>query len=236
MARLYRPNLRFMRQTLEYDMRYHFAEGCAGRARFSTFFGGGDRVLLLGASRRCVTNTACAFRPATSAMIPPARALSAISRSGVTAPIAVMPWAMSRPLPDHVRLAPPPADPPISSYPHGGPTTHVLTAMTLPGLNVQAPWAQALISGRKVIETHFYPMPAKWTGQPLAIIETPGTTGDFKRRIAGLVVFGPSWRYTERRHLPEISETPRRSQRCPVRLEGGQPSQMGLAGGVGGGV
>jgi hypothetical protein len=68
-------------------------------------------------------------------------------------------------------------------------------AITLPGLNIQAPWAQALISGRKVIETRFYPMPSKWIDQPLAIIETPGKTGRFKRRIAGLIAFAPSWRY-----------------------------------------
>ena len=69
--------------------------------------------------------------------------------------------------------------------------------MTLPGINIQVPWAQAIISGRKVIETRFYPMPAKWIGQPLVIIETPGRTGRFKRRIAGLVVFGASWCYTD---------------------------------------
>ena len=70
--------------------------------------------------------------------------------------------------------------------------------ITLPGINIQAPWAQAILSGRKVIETRFYPMPAKWIDQPLAIIETPGRTGRFKRRIAGLVIFGPSWCYAHK--------------------------------------
>jgi hypothetical protein len=71
-------------------------------------------------------------------------------------------------------------------------------AVTLPGINIQAPWAQAIISGHKVIETRFYPLPDKWIDQPLAIIETPGRTGRFKRRIAGLVIFGPSWCYADR--------------------------------------
>jgi hypothetical protein len=71
-------------------------------------------------------------------------------------------------------------------------------AITLPGINIQAPWAQALISGRKVIETRFYPMPSKWIDQPLAIIETPGKTGRFKRRIAGLIAFASSWCYADR--------------------------------------
>lgn len=70
--------------------------------------------------------------------------------------------------------------------------------LTLPGVNIQAPWAQELISGRKRIETRFYPLPTKWIGQPLAIIETPGKAGRFKRRIAGLVIFGQSWCYADR--------------------------------------
>lgn len=70
--------------------------------------------------------------------------------------------------------------------------------LTLPGINIQEPWAQAIVSGCKVIETRFYPMPAKWIDQPLVIIETPGRTGRFKRRIAGLVIFGPSWRYAHK--------------------------------------
>ena len=83
--------------------------------------------------------------------------------------------------------------------------------VTLPGINIQAPWAQAIISGHKVIETRFYPMPSKWVSQPLAIIETPGKAGHFQRRIAGLVLFAPSWRYADKaafahdraRHLVE---------------------------------
>ena len=52
--------------------------------------------------------------------------------------------------------------------------------VTLPGINIQAPWAEAIVSGRKVIETRFYPMPRKWVGQPLAIIETPGKARHFQ--------------------------------------------------------
>jgi len=44
---------------------------------------------------------------------------------------------------------------------------------TLPGINIQAPWAEALVAGHKVIETRFYPMPKKWFGQPLAIKVLP---------------------------------------------------------------
>jgi len=37
---------------------------------------------------------------------------------------------------------------------------------TLPGINIQAPWAEAIVAWHKVIETRFYPMPKKWFGQP----------------------------------------------------------------------
>jgi hypothetical protein len=70
--------------------------------------------------------------------------------------------------------------------------------VTLPGINIQAPWVEAIVAGHKVIETRFYPMPKKWVGQPLAIIETPGKARHFKRRIAGLVIFAQSWCYTDK--------------------------------------
>jgi hypothetical protein len=70
--------------------------------------------------------------------------------------------------------------------------------ITLPGINIQAPWAQAIVSGQKVIETRFYPMPKQWVGQPLVIIETPGKARNFKSRIAGFVIFGRSWCYTDK--------------------------------------
>jgi len=71
-------------------------------------------------------------------------------------------------------------------------------AVTLPGINIQAPWASAIVSGCKVIETRFHPMPGKWVGQPLAIIETPGKAKHFTRRIAGVVVFAASWCYVDK--------------------------------------
>jgi hypothetical protein len=70
--------------------------------------------------------------------------------------------------------------------------------VTLPGINIQAPGVEAFVAGHKVIETRFYPMPRKWVGQPLAIIETPGKAGHFQRRIAGLVIFAQSWCYADK--------------------------------------
>jgi hypothetical protein len=68
----------------------------------------------------------------------------------------------------------------------------------LPGINIQAPWAEVILSGQKVIETRFYPIPAKWVGQPLAVIETPGKARGFKSRIAGFVLFEHSWCYANK--------------------------------------
>jgi hypothetical protein len=70
-------------------------------------------------------------------------------------------------------------------------------SVMLPGINIQVPWVEAIVSGRKVIETRYYPMPRKWIGQPLAIIETPGPARRFKHRIAGVIIFEPSWCYAD---------------------------------------
>ncbi|MBI4041864.1 MAG: hypothetical protein HY391_00145 [Deltaproteobacteria bacterium] len=65
----------------------------------------------------------------------------------------------------------------------------------LPGINIQYPWSQHILSGKKTIETRTYPIPRKFIGQELAIIETPGKEGNFKARIAGIIVFGDSFEY-----------------------------------------
>ena len=101
----------------------------------------------------------------------------------------------------------------------------------LPGINIQAPWAEAIVAGHKVIETRFYPMPKKWIGQPLAIIETPGKARHFQRRIAGLVIFAPSWCYADKtafardraRHLVDPDD------RLFGWREDGKPNGRGLS-------
>jgi hypothetical protein len=73
-----------------------------------------------------------------------------------------------------------------------------LHPISIPGITVQFPWADLILSGQKVIETRFYPLPPKWIGKPLAIIETPGLRGSFKRRVAGIAVLGESFPYANR--------------------------------------
>ena len=65
-----------------------------------------------------------------------------------------------------------------------------------PGINIQYPWSQLLVSGEKTVETRGYPLPAKYAGKPLAIIETPGPTKPrFKARIIGVITFSHSIQY-----------------------------------------
>jgi hypothetical protein len=63
------------------------------------------------------------------------------------------------------------------------------------GLNVQCPWASLLINGEKSVETRSYPMPLKYVGEPLAVIETPGKSGQFKSRIIGTITFSHCFKY-----------------------------------------
>lgn len=65
----------------------------------------------------------------------------------------------------------------------------------LPGLNVQAPWARLLLEGTKTIETRTYPLPEKYLGQDLWLIETPGRLGKFKARVIGVIRFSDCKEY-----------------------------------------
>ena len=63
------------------------------------------------------------------------------------------------------------------------------------GLNVQSPWSRLLINRDKTVETRSYPIPKKYIGQELALIETPGKYGLFKSRIIGKITFSRSFKY-----------------------------------------
>lgn len=65
------------------------------------------------------------------------------------------------------------------------------------GINIQAPWAYLLIDGSKSVETRSYPIPKKYEGVELALIETPGKSKKFKSRIIGTVTFSHSFRYPD---------------------------------------
>lgn len=66
------------------------------------------------------------------------------------------------------------------------------------GLNVQIPWSRLLIDGDKSVETRSYPLPKKYEGVELALIETPGKYGRFKSRIIGTITFSHSFQYPDK--------------------------------------
>jgi hypothetical protein len=72
-------------------------------------------------------------------------------------------------------------------------------AKEIPGLHIQWPWSQLILSGKKTVETRGYPLPKKYIGQSLAIIETPGRNGAAaglkKSHIVGVIKFSESFQY-----------------------------------------
>lgn len=66
----------------------------------------------------------------------------------------------------------------------------------LPGINIQWPISELIISGKKTIETRTYTLPIKYLGKPIFFIETPGNKGNFKARIIGEITFSKSIKYT----------------------------------------
>jgi len=70
----------------------------------------------------------------------------------------------------------------------------------IPGLNVQWPWSEMIVSGEKTVETRSYSLPEKYRGVELAVIETPGPRGKQeanieKARIIGVVIFSDCIQY-----------------------------------------
>jgi hypothetical protein len=67
------------------------------------------------------------------------------------------------------------------------------------GVNIQTPWSELLINEIKSVETRTYPLPEKYAGEELALIETPGRYGCFKARIIGTITFSHSFKYPDQK-------------------------------------
>jgi hypothetical protein len=76
-----------------------------------------------------------------------------------------------------------------------------------PGINMQAPWCELLLSGEKTIETRSYPLPDRLKHQWIWLIETPGPKGKFKARVRGRIKFYDSFEY--RKKSDWIADFPR---------------------------
>lgn len=67
------------------------------------------------------------------------------------------------------------------------------------GLNVQIPWSILLINGWKSVETRSYPLPKKYEGVELYLVETPGKYGRFKAKVIGTIIFSHSFKYPDKK-------------------------------------
>ncbi len=66
---------------------------------------------------------------------------------------------------------------------------------SLTGINIQYPISQLILCGEKTVETRTYPIPPKYLGQEMLMIETPGKIGKFKSRSVAIIVFKKSFQY-----------------------------------------
>ncbi len=63
------------------------------------------------------------------------------------------------------------------------------------GINIQWPISQLILSGEKIVETRTYDIPTKYLNVPMAMVETPGSEGNFKARTVAIVRFKSSFKY-----------------------------------------
>ena len=71
--------------------------------------------------------------------------------------------------------------------------------ITIPGLNIQYPWSQLIVTGKKTVETRAYPIPLHLLNRELALIETPGRMGKkhgiSSARIIAIITFSNCFQY-----------------------------------------
>jgi hypothetical protein len=89
----------------------------------------------------------------------------------------------------------------------------------LPGVNIQFPISREILAGKKTIETRTYPLPLEYVGQELAVIETPGSTGEFKARVVATIRFGESFRYKNKKEFYSDSKRHLVTPNSPWRWE-----------------
>lgn len=71
----------------------------------------------------------------------------------------------------------------------------------LPGLNVQYPYSELILTNKKTIETRTYPLPEAYRNVDIYLIETPGKKETFKAHIKGIVRFSDSFLYKSKKQF-----------------------------------
>ncbi len=70
-----------------------------------------------------------------------------------------------------------------------------------PGINIQWPISELILSGSKTVETRTYPIPEKYLNMDLVMIETPGPNGKFKARAVAIIKFTKAVKYASKDHF-----------------------------------
>lgn len=73
-----------------------------------------------------------------------------------------------------------------------------MSNMSVTGINIQWPISEKILNGSKTIETRTYPIPDKYIGKEMAMIETPGPKGNFKSRAVAIVRFLRCFKYKDK--------------------------------------
>lgn len=66
------------------------------------------------------------------------------------------------------------------------------------GINIQFPISKLILNGIKSIETRTYPIPKKYLGINMVMLETPGKTGRFKTRAVAIIRFDACFKYNSK--------------------------------------
>lgn len=70
-----------------------------------------------------------------------------------------------------------------------------------PGINIQWPISELILSGEKTVETRTYPIPEKYLNQEMVLIETPGPKGEFKARARAIIKFTDCFQYRNKKEF-----------------------------------
>jgi len=82
-------------------------------------------------------------------------------------------------------------------------------SLNLPGINIQHPWSDLIITGKKTIETRNYPIPKHYLNVDMALIQTPGDQKNILPAIIGIIRFTgckqykskQEWQRDQNKHL-----------------------------------
>ena len=75
-----------------------------------------------------------------------------------------------------------------------------------PGINIQWPISELILSGEKTIETRTYPISEKYLNQEMVLIETPRSKGKLKARTRAIIVFEECFQYKNKKEFYEDYE------------------------------